>query len=98
MKVDGTIDKFKCWLIIQGFRQKPVIDYFDTYIPLARISTIRLLRALDAIYNLVFHQRDVKTAFLDGDLDEELYMNQQKVLLCPVISIRYVNGLNHCMG
>ncbi|GKB65679.1 zinc finger, CCHC-type containing protein [Tanacetum coccineum] len=66
MKVDGTIDKFKARLVIQGFRQKERIDYFDTYDPVARISTIRLLIALAATYNLVIHQMDVKTAFLNG--------------------------------
>ncbi|GJX90379.1 zinc finger, CCHC-type containing protein [Tanacetum coccineum] len=48
MKVDGTIDKFKARLVIQGFRQKEGIDYFDTYASVARIATIRLLLALDA--------------------------------------------------
>nr|GEZ75280.1 zinc finger, CCHC-type [Tanacetum cinerariifolium] len=52
------------------------IDYFDTYAPVARISTIRLLIAMASIHNLVIHQMDVKTAFLNGDLDEEVYMNQ----------------------
>ncbi|GJZ56098.1 zinc finger, CCHC-type containing protein [Tanacetum coccineum] len=60
-KVDGTIDKFKARLVIQGFRQKEGIDYFDTYAPVARITTIRLLLALASIYNLVIHQMDVKT-------------------------------------
>ncbi|GKF85064.1 zinc finger, CCHC-type containing protein, partial [Tanacetum coccineum] len=76
MKVDGTIDKFKARLVIQGFRQKEGIDYFDTYAPGARITTIRLLLALAAIQNLVIHQMDVKTTFLNGDLDEEVYMKQ----------------------
>nr|GFA41622.1 zinc finger, CCHC-type [Tanacetum cinerariifolium] len=70
MKVDGTIDKFKARLVIQGFRQKEGIDYFDTYAPVARITTIRLLLDLVAIQNLVIHQMDVKTTFLNGDLDE----------------------------
>ncbi|GJY57002.1 zinc finger, CCHC-type containing protein [Tanacetum coccineum] len=52
------------------------IDYFDTYAPVARISTIRLLIAIASIHNLIIHQMDVKTAFLNGDLEEEVYMNQ----------------------
>ncbi|GJX07132.1 zinc finger, CCHC-type containing protein [Tanacetum coccineum] len=67
MKVDGTIDKFKARLVIQGFRQKERIDYFDTYALVARITTIRLLLALAAIHNLVIHQMDVKIAFLNGN-------------------------------
>ncbi|GJT04270.1 zinc finger, CCHC-type containing protein [Tanacetum coccineum] len=64
MKVDGSIDKYKVRLVIQGFRQKEGIDFFDTYARVARITTIRLLLALAAIHNLVIHQMDVKTAFL----------------------------------
>ncbi|GJV60557.1 zinc finger, CCHC-type containing protein [Tanacetum coccineum] len=78
MKVDRSIDKYKARLIIQGFRQKEEIDFFDTYAQVARISTIRLLLALAAIHDLVIHQMDVKTAFLNGDLDEEIYMKQPK--------------------
>ncbi|GKB45839.1 zinc finger, CCHC-type containing protein [Tanacetum coccineum] len=76
MKVDGTIDKFKARLVIQGFRQKEGIDYFDTYAPDARISIIRLLIALAAIYNLVIHQMNVKTTFLNGDLEEDTDQDQ----------------------
>ncbi|KAK1413803.1 hypothetical protein QVD17_35586 [Tagetes erecta] len=83
MKVDGSIDKFKARLVIQGFRQKEGLDYFDTYAPVARISTIRLLLALAAIHNLVIHQMDVKTAFLNGDLDEEIYMKQPEGFVMP---------------
>ncbi|KAJ9535587.1 hypothetical protein OSB04_un001276 [Centaurea solstitialis] len=83
MKVDGTIDKYKARLVIQGFRQKEGIDFFDTYAPVARISTIRLLLALAAIHNLVIHQMDVKTAFLNGDLDEEIYMKQPEGFVMP---------------
>ncbi|GKC62379.1 zinc finger, CCHC-type containing protein [Tanacetum coccineum] len=83
MKVDGTIDKFKARLVIQGFRQKEGIDYFDTYAPVARITTIRLLLALAAIHNLVIHQMDVKTTFLNGDLEEEVYMKQPEGFVMP---------------
>ncbi|GJV15188.1 zinc finger, CCHC-type containing protein [Tanacetum coccineum] len=83
MKVDGSIDKYKARLVIQGFRQKEGIDFFDTYAPVARISTIRLLLALAAIHDLVIHQMDVKTAFLNGDLDEEIYMKQPEGFVIP---------------
>ncbi|GJY96947.1 zinc finger, CCHC-type containing protein [Tanacetum coccineum] len=55
-------EKFKARLVIQGFRQKSKINYFDTYAPVARISTIRLLIAMASIHNLIIHQMDVKTA------------------------------------
>nr|GEW23088.1 hypothetical protein [Tanacetum cinerariifolium] len=72
MKVNGIVDKFKARLVIQGFRQKEGIDYFDTYAPVARITTIRLLLALAAIYNLVIHKMDVKTTFLNGKPVDQL--------------------------
>nr|GEY38916.1 zinc finger, CCHC-type [Tanacetum cinerariifolium] len=70
LKVDGTVEKFKARLVIQGFKQKSKIDYFDTYAPVARISTIRLLIAMVSIHSLIIHQMDVKTAFLNGELQE----------------------------
>ncbi|GJS82422.1 zinc finger, CCHC-type containing protein [Tanacetum coccineum] len=91
MKVDGTIDKFKARLVIQVFKQKEGIDYFDTYAPVARITTIRFLLALAAIHNLVIHQMDVKTAFLNGDLDE-VYMKQLEGFVMPVKSMGVVAG------
>jgi hypothetical protein len=70
MKVDGTIDKFKARLVAKGFTQKEGIDYFDTHAPISRIASIRVLLALASIYKLVIHQMDVKTAFLNGELEE----------------------------
>ncbi|GJV72168.1 zinc finger, CCHC-type containing protein, partial [Tanacetum coccineum] len=69
LKVDSTIEKFKARLVIQGFRQKSKIDYFDNYAPVVRISTIRLLIAMVSIHNLIIHQMDVKTTFLNGELE-----------------------------
>nr|GEV63886.1 zinc finger, CCHC-type [Tanacetum cinerariifolium] len=83
MKVDETINKFKARLVVQGFRKKEGIDYFDTYAPVARITTIRLLLALVAIHNLMIYQMDVKTSFLNGDLDEEVYMKQHEGFVMP---------------
>ncbi|GKF77602.1 zinc finger, CCHC-type containing protein [Tanacetum coccineum] len=76
LKVDGTVEKFKARLVIQGFKQNSGIDYFDTYALVARISTIRMLIAMTSIHSLIIHQMDVKTTFLNGELDEVVYMNQ----------------------
>ncbi|GKA37080.1 zinc finger, CCHC-type containing protein [Tanacetum coccineum] len=76
LKVDGTIEKFKARLVIQDFKQKSGIYYFDTYALVANISTIRLLIALASIQSLIIHQMDVKRTFLNGELDVEVYMNQ----------------------
>jgi hypothetical protein len=80
---DGSIQAFKARLVAKGFRQKEGIDYFDTYAPVARITSIRVLMALASIYNLYVHQMDVKTAFLNGDLDEEVYMEQPEGFVLP---------------
>nr|KAJ0195731.1 hypothetical protein LSAT_V11C700373290 [Lactuca sativa] len=82
-KMKVAIDKYKARLVIQGFRQKEDIDFFDTYAHIARLSTIRLLLALVVIHNLVIHQMDVKTAFLNGELDEEIYMKQPEGFEMP---------------
>ncbi|GKE57267.1 zinc finger, CCHC-type containing protein [Tanacetum coccineum] len=78
-----TIEKFKARLVIQGFKQNSGIDYFDTYAPVARISTIRLVIAMASIHNLIIYQMDVKTIFLNGDLEEEVYMNQPQGFIMP---------------
>ena len=62
--------------MIRGFNQKKEVDYFDTYSPMTKIATIRTLVTLATIHGLVVHQMDVKTVFLNGDLEEEIYMSQ----------------------
>ena len=70
------MDKFKARLVAKGFKQKANLDFFDTFSSVTRIISIRLLIAIAAIFYLKIHQMDVKTVFLNGDLEEEIYMNQ----------------------
>jgi len=66
---DGSVEKYKARLVAKGFSQKQNIDYLDTFAPVTRISSVRVLIALASIYKLVIHQMDVKTTFLNGDLE-----------------------------
>ena len=83
IKADGSIDKYKARLVIKGYRQREGLDYFDTYSPVTRINSIRMVVAIAALRNLEVHQMDVKTAFLNGDLDEEIYMEQPEGFTAP---------------
>ena len=74
--VDGSIEKYKARLVAKGYRQKEGLDYFNTYSPVSRITSIRMLIAIASLYNMEIHHMDVKTTFLNGELDEEIYMKQ----------------------
>jgi hypothetical protein len=62
--------------VAKGFTQKEGEDFFDTYSPVTRLTTIHVLATLAASHGLLIHQMDVKTAFLNVELDEEIYMQQ----------------------
>ena len=59
-----------------GCKQVEGVDFSDAYSPISKVTTIRVLIELGCVFNLKIHQMDVKIAFLNGDLEEEIYMNQ----------------------
>jgi hypothetical protein len=97
LRPDGTIEKYKTRLVAKGYTQKEGEDFFDTYSPVARLTTIRVLLSLAASHGLLVHQIDVKKAFLTGELEEEIYMDQldgfvakgQKGIVCKLIKSLY---------
>jgi len=71
---NGVISKYKARLVAKGFTQIYGIDYDETYAPVARMTSLRLVLALSALLSLEVHQMDVETAFLNADLQEEVYI------------------------
>ena len=83
LKQDKFIEKYKARLVAKGFKKRKDVDYFDTFALVTRITSIRVLITLASIHNLVIHQMDVKNAFLNGDLEEEIYMEQPEGCVVP---------------
>ena len=73
---DNTISKYKARLCAKGFTQKYGVDYFDIFAPVIKLTTMRIALATAAKLDLEMRQCDVMTAFLNGELDEEIYMDQ----------------------
>ena len=73
---NGRVDRYKARLVAQGYSQMKGVDYEEVFSPVTRNSSLRSLLALANAYNLDVHQMDVKTAFLNGTLDCDIYMEQ----------------------
>ena len=74
----GNIERFKARLVAKGFTQREGIDYNETFSLVSCKDSFRIIMALVAHYDLELHYMDVKTAFLNGDLEENVYMAQPK--------------------
>jgi hypothetical protein len=76
MGANGQIERYKARLVAQGYSQRRGIDYEETFSPVVRFESVRTVIALSVHKNLIIHHLDVKTAFLNGELSEDVYMNQ----------------------
>src|SRR6266481_4295439 len=79
----GKIVKYKARLVAQGFTQALGIDFNETFAPVAKLTSNRIILALAALNDWEVHQVDVKNAYLNADLDEEIYMMQPPGFAAP---------------
>ena len=74
--VDGSVERHKARFVAHGFSQKEGIDYEETFAPIARYTSIRAIISLAAVLGWRLHEMDVKIAFLNGVIEEEVYIEQ----------------------
>ena len=80
---DGTISKHKARLVAQGFTQKHGVDYEETFAPVVKYASLRTIFAIANQYGMEIHQMDVNSAYLNGDIDAEIYMRQPEGYIDP---------------
>jgi hypothetical protein len=74
---DGSVEKYKARFVARGFSQVDGIDYEETFAPIARYTSICMIISLVAFMSWRLHQMDVKTTFLNGEIEEEVYIEQR---------------------
>lgn len=72
---NGTVERYKAHLVAHGFTQTEGLDYLETFTPVAKMTTVRVLLSLAAVHNWYVTQMNVTNAFLYGELQEEFYIS-----------------------
>ena len=75
-KSDGSIDRYKARLVAKGFSQRPGFDYSETYASTVKWATLRAILAIAALEDLEIESVDISAAFLNGEIDADVYMDQ----------------------
>ena len=93
-KADGSVERYKAWLVAKGYTQTFGIDCQEMFAPVAKITTIQILFSLATNLGWPIHQFDMKNAFLHGNLEEEVYMDippgmNEKNKVCRLKKSRY---------
>uniref|UniRef100_A0A803R1P3 Reverse transcriptase Ty1/copia-type domain-containing protein n=1 Tax=Cannabis sativa TaxID=3483 RepID=A0A803R1P3_CANSA len=83
LNADGSIERFKARLVAKGFQQVPGVDFFETYSPVVKPCTIRLMFTMAVTYGWEIQQLDINNAFLNGELKEAVYMYQPQGFVDP---------------
>jgi histone deacetylase 1/2 len=92
---NGSLNKYKARLVAKGFHQRPGLDFNETFSPMVKLITIRIILTLALSHNWELQQLDVNNAFLNGDLNESVYMKQppgfqiNKNLVCKLKKALY---------
>ena len=94
----GIVTRNKAWLVAQGYSQVEGIDYGETYVPVARLESIRILLAYASHHNFKLQQMDVKSAFLNGPLSELVYVKQPPGLRIPTSRTMSTSWIRHSMA
>nr|GFB92794.1 putative retrotransposon Ty1-copia subclass protein [Tanacetum cinerariifolium] len=95
--MDGVVYIYKARLVAKGFTQTYGVDYEETFSPVADIRAIRILIAIEGYYDYEIWQMDVKIAFLNGFLDEEIYMEQPEDDKARMQNVPYASGVGSIM-